>query len=138
LPRFIDVQDDAKEAAVAGVGGAFASGIALAHAQWFANGASSTPGLIAGYGTTVGEVYGNASGWPVGTAAPAGAALTVAECQSLWGGLLQGGAPTVSGTGPDYVATTGTNECIYTYQAATTLSITYNYTTGAVVVDDQI
>lgn len=49
LPKFLDVTDKADAAAVAG--GGFATGIAMAHAQWVANRADTTVALTAGYGT---------------------------------------------------------------------------------------
>ena len=38
LPRFIDVDDDARAAAVAGVTGGLQTGVSLFHAQWIADG----------------------------------------------------------------------------------------------------
>ncbi|PLY15161.1 MAG: pilin [Sedimenticola sp.] len=137
LPRFIDVQDDAKEAAVAGVGGAFASGIALAHAQWFANGAVATAGLIPGYGSSTGDVYANTSGWPIDDSS------STASCTGVWNGLLQTGAPTVGVAATTAAATTdyyvtadvpASNICTFTYTADDTKNIAYNNSTGAVTV----
>lgn len=130
LPRFIDVQDDAHAAAVAGVGGAFSSGIALAHAQWFVNGTGAA-GLVAGYGDSTGTVYANSSGWPIDDNS------ATLDCVALWGGLLQAGAPGVSATAgaDDYQGVATGTQCAYTYQANTNLSITYESATGVVTID---
>ena len=41
LPRFVDMTGDAQSASVEAVGGAFASGVNLAHASWIAQGATA-------------------------------------------------------------------------------------------------
>lgn len=138
LPKFMDVQDKAHEAAVAGVGGGFATGIAMAHAQWVANGASTTAGLIAGYGTTAGDVWGSTAGWPTDDS------TNTASCIGVWGGILQGGAPTVAvaadtaaavTAGVDYYVVNDTSAtCTYVYTAVPAKDIEYVNTSGAVEV----
>ena len=137
LPKFMDVSDKAHDAAVAGVGGGFATGIALAHAQWVANGADTTAAaLIAGYGTAAGDVWGNTAGWPIDD----NDAATRSSCVELWRGLLQGGAPTVevaaagAATMDYYVVADGGATCTYVYTAVPAKNIQYVSTTGAVTV----
>ena len=83
LPKFIDVTDNAKIAAHDGTGGAFGSAIALAHAQWVANGANGA-GNVGGFGSSTGDVYANASGWPIG-----GQGDSSIACENLWKGLMK-------------------------------------------------
>ncbi len=113
LPKFMDVTDQAHEAAFKGVAGSFGSAIALAHAQWVANG-TSLAGRVQGYGSDAGDVYANASGWPIDNTS------ATLSCTDLWSSLLQG-APTLdtnasaNGTSTsDYVyRTNGTTYCYY-------------------------
>jgi MSHA pilin protein MshB len=134
LPRFINVTKDAHESAVKGAGGALASAVLLVRSQWEVNrnnGSTTTPNTnVAGFGDGLVDV--NASGWPLGT----GAAL---DCAGVWTSVLQGSAPTVTGTSPDYVATLAGTACTYTYQldppisATTGDRIVYDSATGSVV-----
>ena len=133
LPRFIDVADDAHEASVRGTGGALASAVMLARAQWEVNrgrGVSSNDN-IQGFGA--GNVDTNASGWPVGT--DNGNALEdVGDCEDIWTNILQGSAPTLTGTNPDYVATLNSNSCTFTYQGhGGNDRVVYNAEFGTVV-----
>ncbi len=129
LPRFINVTNDAHQAAVAGAGGGLAAGVALAHALWLARG---QPPTIQMEGATVSM---NTSGWP--------AATTDADCvTNVWQGVMQNPptASTASGAGIDYVASYASNVCTYTYQGVSggALSIQYDSSNGNVVVDDVI
>ncbi len=137
LPKFMSVGDQAHDAAVAGVGGGFGTGIALAHAQWVANGSVAVAGLVAGYGSATGDVYANTSGWPIDNSS------STASCVGLWGSLLQGGAPTVgtaanaAAATTDYYVVTGSDggaTCTYLYTANNAKFITYVNTSGSVVV----
>lgn len=126
LPRFINVTDDAYQAAVAGTSGGVSSGVALAHALWMAKGQPST---VAMEGANVAM---NTSGWPTGG--------TASACDTVWNGIMQN-PPTVSTvTGSDYQATTtgtGTVVCKYMYQKYTVggtpiMYIEYDPSTGNV------
>jgi prepilin-type N-terminal cleavage/methylation domain-containing protein len=133
LPRFIDVADDAHEASVKGVGGALASAVMLVRAQWEVNrgkGVTSNDN-IPGFGD--GKVDTNTSGWPVGI--DGGNALAnVGDCEDLWNSVLQGSAPTLSGTNPDYVPTHNADICTFTYQGqGKNDRIVYNAEFGTVV-----
>ena len=136
LPRFIDVADDAHEASVRGVGGALASAVMLARAQWEVNrgkGITSNDNVV-GFGS--GNIDVNTSGWPVGI--DGGNTLgSIADCQALWTNLLQGSAPIITGTAPNYVATLagGTGQaCTYTYQGQDKNdTIVYDSVLGTVV-----
>lgn len=119
LPRFINVTDDAHDAAVQGAGGGLASAVALAHARWLASGSS---GNITMSGQSVAM---NASGWPAGS--------DQTECQASWQNVMQN-PPSVSGSNPDYSASVTSGDCKYLYNkdSGTGRYITYNPANGDV------
>ena len=140
LPKFMNVNTAAHEAAVAGAGGGLGAGVALAHAQWVANGSTGAVDDIAGFGNS--DVDTNAAGWPsdggtVGSGANAVGSTT--ECQNVWTGVMQN-PPTLGATG-DYTVAYAAGppiQCTYTYNGAnspTSMSIIYAPTTGAITVD---
>jgi len=139
LPRFMNVSAEAHTAAVAGASGGFGAGVALAHAQWVANGSGTTAADIddvAGFGD--GTVDVTTSGWPTDVA---GDANTIpdsgtgdTQCQAIWNGVMTN-PPTVatSGTTTDYVASTpAANQCRYTYVANTAKFIDYDSSNGSI------
>ncbi|MBA1147184.1 type II secretion system protein [Ectothiorhodospiraceae bacterium WFHF3C12] len=146
LPRFIDVTDEARSAAVEGSGGAVGSAVQLAHAQWVAQGNTAAADITLEDGTVVGM---NADGWPAGgTGATSISAGSNGQCVTLWQNLLSSNGPAVGdggGTPPadGYGAVSGDGTCTYTYQPDTNMSIQYCATTadancdsaGQVVID---
>jgi prepilin-type N-terminal cleavage/methylation domain-containing protein len=137
LPRFMNVSTQAHEAAVSGAGGGFGAGIALLHAQWVANGSAlgaTDLDDVAGFGDGL-----NASGWPTDTSGVS--AITLARCVEVWNGIMQNPPLADSAANPDadYIATLPTaSSCLFTYQPANTMSITYDSNDGSVTVDDII
>lgn len=125
LPRFINVTNDAENAAVAGTRGGLSSGVALAHALWLAKGQPTSVTMDGGSAVTM-----NASGWPSAAAA--------ADCVSVWTGVMQNppAASTTAPTGDGYMASYTSPSCTYQYyhggSAVTGLTITYNSSTGSV------
>ena len=135
LPRFMNVQTQAHQAAVDGAAGGFGSGVAMLRAQWVANGLTGAATNVAGFGDSTMDV--NTNGWAVDSA---GGAITDAgtECVNIWQGVMQN-PPTVStGATMDYQAggTAATQVCTYTYtgDTANTRRITYNATDGSITV----
>ena len=143
LPRFMNVNTQAHEAAVNGAGGGLGAGVALVHAQWIANGSTTAVAAVSGFGA--GNVAVNASGWPtnIGVISPLD---TAAECVLVWNGIMQNPPTTAIAAAPniDYVATVapGANAtdqaCTYTYQNAGTMSIIYDSYDGSIAVDADI
>lgn len=142
LPKFLNVTDQAHEAAVAGVGGGFGSAVALVHAQWIANGISGS-GLVSNFGSN--DTYVNTAGWP--TDSNGGTVVTnpnVTRCINIWQGIMQN-PPTVSNNTQtdDYNVDAAGGICTYYYcgNVATcgtgnsTMSVAYNATNGNVTVD---
>jgi len=141
LPRFMNVNTQAHEAAVSGAGGGLGAGVALAHAQWIANGSTGVVAAVPGFGA--GNVAVNASGWPTDIGGLSTISSLPANCVAIWQNVMQN-PPTVVATTrttalEDYVATTPSAEsCLFTYQNATGMFMTYDAITGSVVVDDKI
>lgn len=140
LPRFINISQDANQAAVNGAGGAMSASMALAHAQWVALGASAAVNSIQlEDGTTV-DI--NDNGW-ADSDDTLGNAVTDGECQTIWQEALQSNGPAVviapaTAATNGYIAAGGTPTCTYTYgtQDSTPAdrTIVYNTDTGVVTI----
>lgn len=134
LPRFMNVSNEANSAAVSGAAGGFGAGVALAHAQWVVNNTNAADADVAGFGD--GTLAVNVSGWPSdGLNATTDIPINdTTRCMAIWNGVMQN-PPSVSATAlaADYQSTiTAINSCIYTYQADTNKSITYDAVAGNV------
>jgi prepilin-type N-terminal cleavage/methylation domain-containing protein len=138
MPRFINVTADAQEAAVAGTGGAFASAVTLAHAQWVANGHTGAIADLVGFGDPALAVDMNATGYPVGTGGNTTDTMSPTLCVEVWNGILTNPptAAIAAGNGVEFVATASGAVCTYTYQLDTDMKIDYTSTSGSVAVDD--
>ncbi|MDO6514841.1 type II secretion system protein [Neptuniibacter sp. 2_MG-2023] len=122
LPRFINVTDDAHNAAVKGAAGGFAAGIALAKAKAVVENAGSGANVQLDGSAAVAI---NGSGYPVGAS---GAGSTIGgngACVDIWNNVLQGSRPVASDADPsvvpgvDYQAESGSGtECTFTYRQA--------------------
>ena len=122
LPRFIDVTDDAHNAAVKGAAGGFAAGIALAKAKAVVENAGSganvqLDGLAA--------VTVNNSGYPIGASGAGSSTIDNATaCVEVWDNVLQGSRPVASTAvittpGVDYRAVQNSaTQCTFTYRQA--------------------
>ncbi|MGB0205823.1 MAG: type II secretion system protein [Neptuniibacter sp.] len=141
LPRFIDVTDDAHNAAVEGAAGGFAAGIALSKAKAVVENAASGANVELD-GTAAVTVNGD--GYPV-AASGAGTDVIVADadCVEVWDNVLQGSRPVASsapGTGIDYDANRNSNtECTFVYRQQNedgdNREIVYNASNGDVTVN---
>jgi prepilin-type N-terminal cleavage/methylation domain-containing protein len=133
LPRFMNIQDDAHSAAVAGAGGGLGSAVGMFRAQWVANGHNGATADVAGFGDST--VDSNATGWPVGT----GGNNTIDDvdaCIEVWTGVMQNPPSVASDTSADYQASVSGQECTYTYQGDASMNIVYNAATGAVTINN--
>ncbi|SDZ90181.1 MSHA pilin protein MshA [Desulfuromusa kysingii] len=110
VPKFVDMQVDARESAVAGLGGAIQSATALAHAQALVKGADVTAAsgqTVDMEGTSIALVYG----YPA--AAAAGTAGSIESAVALSGFSYDAGTFTLDDA-PD-----GATGCDVTYVEAT-------------------
>lgn len=158
LPRFVNVVGDAHDSAVDGVLGGFATGVALARAQYIANGLVGAQLDVAGFGN--GDIDISAAGFPVSAGSNQATLTTAAHCTEVFEGVLQGGAPDltsltdIAATNLDDAIATGSeygvlfdgddNICLFYYlldlpavpAAGQALrAITYDPATGAIELD---
>jgi prepilin-type N-terminal cleavage/methylation domain-containing protein len=139
LPRFMNVQTQAHQAAVDGAAGGFGAGIAMFRAQWVANGNTGIDDNVTGFGD--GTMDSNANGWPTNSADGNNAIVNAADCIAIWRGVMQN-PPTVSATAnaEDYqaVADATAQTCDYQYEldTATARSILYTAATGNLTVSN--
>lgn len=139
LPRFINVTDDAHNAAVKGAAGGFAAGVALAKAKAVVENAGSGASVQLDGAASVAV---NSSGYPVGASGAGPTIDTADECIAVWNNVLQGSRPTASsalGDGVDYAAAqVDSDTCSFTYRATapsgTDRLITYDADSGNVTV----
>ena len=133
IPRFANLTTQARQSSADGVAGGLASGVALAHAQWIANGGGTGASV-----TLEGQIiYLSTTGWPEDTSGAVSGVATAAKCLNVWNAILnsppQAGAGTCTGT-CQYLVTGATTTCTYKDQQGTGAnSITYNISTGVVV-----
>jgi MSHA pilin protein MshB len=139
LPRFINVTDDAHNAAVKGAAGGFAAGVALAKAKAVVENAGSGASVQLDGAASVAV---NSSGYPVGASGAGSTIDTAGECIAVWDNVLQGSRPTASsaqGDGVDYAAAqVDTSTCTFTYRqtapSGANREITYDADSGNVTV----
>ena len=125
LPRFMNVDDEAHASVVDGVMGSLQTGVAMYHAQWMAQSQPATNTQIAEFS----NLRVNAAGYPYGTAERSGGTSTVTDqtdCVAIFNGVLQAGAPTVTGVASaaavvgvttDFAAVASAPNCVYYYTA---------------------
>ncbi|PIE20544.1 MAG: hypothetical protein CSA61_01255 [Neptuniibacter caesariensis] len=142
LPRFINVTEDAHNAAVKGAAGGLAAGVALAKAKAVVENAGDGDDIELEGGT----VAVNGFGYPTGASGASPSLTNAQQCVDVWNNVLQGSRPVVSSAWPstnpgsvDYVAQVNTagvaQDCVYMYKRNNTHSprmITYNALTGDV------
>jgi len=94
LPRFMNISQQAHEAAVSGASGSFGAGVALAKAQWVANGTVGSDDRVENFGE--GNVSVNQSGWPVNTngasynvVSSADSTSDATPCLNVWNNIMQ-------------------------------------------------
>ena len=144
LPRFIDINQDANQAAVNGAGGAMSAAMALNHAQWVAQGANTATDTITLEDATVVTI--NDAGWADSNSTAAAQnddAITAAQCQTIWQQALQSNGPATSIVAPapanGYLITgAAAGDCLYTYatndSTGTARTIAYETLNGRVTI----
>ncbi|WP_028111449.1 prepilin-type N-terminal cleavage/methylation domain-containing protein [Ferrimonas kyonanensis] len=95
LPRFINITDEAEDAASEGVAGGFASAIGITRAQWEVEGRPDDGKVLLG-GTDIGV---NEFGYPSGDASAVIAvnAMNATRCNGAFGDVLQSPPPSTEG-----------------------------------------
>ena len=113
LPRFINIQSDARAAAVQGIAGGLRGAVALVQAKWQVQGGSGVALVNMADGTTV-AVTGT-TGFPTGALAGIGNAMS--DC-AAGAGACQGNTA-VFGAVSTFTPPGGSATCQATYDAAT-------------------
>jgi len=118
LPRFANITDDARTAALSGVAGGYRSAVAITHAQWLSNGINGAGNITLQDGTVVAM---NASGWPnltsIGTAA------------GTYNAIM---SDNFAGLGANWTSTGTAGTATYTLAGNGGGNFVYNENTGAV------
>lgn len=122
LPRFVDIQSDARTATLSGVRAGFNSAVQLVHAKWLAGG-TGVAGTVQLEGVTV-EV--NAIGWPTID----GANVPQDTAAELYGIIMSGAVP--AGWTTAEVAAAGAGTGTYTLPGAGGGVFNYDGATGIV------
>ena len=131
LPKFVNVENEARVGAHKGVAGAFQAGIMMVHSKWIAQNKPAAAVMAIDSAT---NLYVNASGWPGGLAS---AATTPALCVEQFNALFQQNGPVAdTGGANDYTATQTGTSCIFTNTKSTGMSISLNVNDGAITIDD--
>lgn len=113
LPRFINIQSDARIAAVQGIAGGLRGAVALVQAKWQVQGGSGVALVNMADGTTV--AVNSANGFP--TAAQAGIGNAMSDCVA-GAGACQGNTAVFAATST-FTPPGGGATCQATYTAAT-------------------
>jgi prepilin-type N-terminal cleavage/methylation domain-containing protein len=135
VPRFVELADDAHQAAVAGTASSFQAAVFLANAACIVRDYAGLDNLPA-FGA--GNVDFNANCLPASTGGNNTFNVSAARCMQIWNGVLSP-APTIStpaaGT-TEYRAQVLGGACMFTYRddADTLRRFTYHPQTGAIVV----
>ncbi|WP_434926937.1 prepilin-type N-terminal cleavage/methylation domain-containing protein [Shewanella sp. HL-SH8] len=144
LPKFINLQQDAHVSNVKGTGGAFSSGISLAHLKWASMGNSGPADNLQIYENAgvAGQLDINLWGYPAQNYPPFESSPRLNntnDCISVWNTILQD-APSVStnvnSTAFEYRVTyINPDQCRFFYNKLNTLSIYYDSRNGQVITD---
>lgn len=137
LPKFSDLESEARNASEQGVIGGFRAAIGISHADWLAKGKKTTIELE---GTTIQmstEDDNDPGGYPESTSTANGT-MTPAKCLEVYKAILTG--PPEAGVAADCTAestcqvlVTGTGKnCTYTFEKGDGTAFVYNIETGAV------
>ena len=118
LPRFINVQSDARAAAVQGIAGGLRGAIALVQARWQILGGSGITAVTLGDGVTTVTVAA-ATGFPVATTAGIGSIMQCESATACKGNVID-------------LSVTPTTWRTASQPASTTCQATYTAATGAV------
>ena len=146
LPKFIDLQGDARRAAMDGEFAAFENAVKLYHSGWLAEGNTGAIDKLASFGE--GNVASSPAGYPYSTSGISDGTngKTFEACEELWHGITNTDFTIAHVTDDelmtsdvDIAYTYSTDKCIYRdlyfiQRGETTQVMDYTFTTGEVVV----
>ena len=131
LPKFVNVENEARVGAHKGVAGAYQAGIMMVHSKWIAQNKPAAAVMAIDSAT---NMYVNASGWPEDT----GAVIAGdAGCVGHFNALFQQNGPQADIAGNlDFTAAWADPTCTFTNSKSTNMSIALNVNTGAITIVD--
>lgn len=139
VPKFIDLTDDAEEAAFLGISAAFKSGVNLVHLAWLARGKNqAVQDFIKIYDPSVGgDLSVNSAGYPADTR---GFSLTLNsenDCLDVWRAVLESKDALVKGDDSSNFEAkyNGSNTCTYIYNKQVSLTVDYDSNSGEVIIN---
>ncbi|MGL4473277.1 MAG: type II secretion system protein [Shewanella sp.] len=144
-PKFINLENDALDSSVKGVGGAFKSAVDMAHSAWIAKGASGPMEDVPIYSNNAdrsGTLDINANGWPaqhfLGPVEESPSLDSVDDCMSVWRIMFAGAEPSVSDAAETDKTTykanyTAAGQCRFVLERDNSYYIDYNSNTGNVI-----
>lgn len=144
IPKFINLQNDARMSAMAGQFGAFKSAVALYHSGWAADGNSGAIDKLASFGE--GNVSSSPTGYPYSTSGVDTEVFTA--CEELWHGITSTDFTIAHVTDDDLMTsdvdiayTYRADQCIYRdlyfiQRGETTRVMNYNFNTGEITIND--
>lgn len=131
LPKFVNVENEARVGAHKGVAGAYQAGIMMVHSKWIAQNKPAA-GVMAIDSAT--NMYVNTSGWPESTGAAIGSS---ADCATHFNALFQQNGPQADTLGNlDFTAAWLSPTCTFTNSKSTGMNLTLDVNTGAIGIDD--
>jgi len=136
VPKFIDLSDDADEAAFVSIAAAFKGGVYQVHMAWLIRGNNRAVQDFIEISDPVagGDLSVNVAGYPADTR---GTSLTLNsknDCLDVWRAVLESRDALVEGNdSSDFEATyNGGNTCTYTYNKQPSLTVDYDSNSGEV------
>lgn len=138
-PRFLDLQDDAGEAAFEATAAAFKEGVNQVHLAWLVrgNGVAVLDFLPIGNPEVGGALSVNSAGYPADTRGSSTTLNSLDDCLDVWRAVLADGSVGVgTAEDADYSAVyNNPGSCTYTLKANPDLSIAYNSNSGNITVN---
>lgn len=140
-PRFLDLSDDAEQAAFRGAAAAFRQGIVQVHQLWLIRGDNQAQQNFIPIGDPIvgGDLSVNANGYPADTRGTSLTLNSTDDCLDVWRAVLDTGSVTVDDdASSDFTATfNGTNgngngSCTYALVSQPTLTVDYDSEDGQV------
>jgi MSHA pilin protein MshA len=113
LPRFVNVQTEARTAAVQGIAGGLRSAVSVVQAKWYAVGSTGAATVTMADGSTVAVSTGATGGIPTGAFAGIGTAMRCETASACQGMTVSYGATTT------FQPPGGSGTCQASYTAAT-------------------
>jgi MSHA pilin protein MshB len=139
-PKFIDLSEDAEEAAFIGISAAFKSGVKQVHIAWLIGGKNKAVQDFIEISDPIvgGDLSVNSAGYPADTR---GFSLTLNsenDCLDVWRAVLDSQDALIAGDDTsDFEARyNGSNTCTFVFNKQTSLTVDYDSNSGEVTINN--